>query len=413
MTRTKFIVIVIIALLFLSGALLLDKVIDYLRGIQPVISKPFAPAETLPPANIKPDDPNPDNLPLILPPGFAISIFAKDLVNPRVLSIDPYGNLITSITSGGKVVALRDTNDDGRSDETITVISGLNKPHGLAWRCVKTCELYIAETDKVVAYDYTEDLKAVNGKKIVDLPSGEGHFTRTLLFRPAPYENELLISVGSSCNVCLERDSRRAKILSYNVETKNLEIFAAGLRNAVFMNISPVTGSVWATEMGRDLLGDDIPPDEINIIEKGKNYGWPICYGQNIHDADFDKNTYFRNPCPLPFETPSHIDLQAHSAPLGLSFVPEEGWPEDFWHDLFVVYHGSWNRSVPTGYKLVRFKLDALGNLMGQEDLITGWLKGNEAWGRPADVLVLTGGMMYISDDKAGLIYRILRYETP
>jgi len=169
MTRTKFIVIVIIALLFLSGALLLDKVIDYLRGIQPVISKPFAPAETLPPANIKPDDPNPDNLPLILPPGFAISIFAKDLVNPRVLSIDPYGNLITSITSGGKVVALRDTNDDGRSDETITVISGLNKPHGLAWRCVKTCELYIAETDKVVAYDYTEDLKAVNGKKIVDL----------------------------------------------------------------------------------------------------------------------------------------------------------------------------------------------------------------------------------------------------
>ncbi len=160
--------------------------------------------------------------------------------------------------------------------------------------------------------------------------------------------------------------------------------------------------------MGRDLLGDNIPPDEINIIEEGKNYGWPICYGKNIHDDQFDKNTYIRNPCMEPFETPSSIDLQAHSAPLGLAFFPEEGWPEEYWHDLLVAYHGSWNRTEPTGYKIVRMRLDNEGKYEATEDFITGWLNGkNEALGRPVDILIQPGGLMYISDDKAGVIYRI------
>jgi glucose/arabinose dehydrogenase len=408
---TKASIIILIIVLVLGGAALTREALDFTRGVRPVISPPFVPTQTeTPPIVSSPLNPNPGNLSLNLPPGFAIQIFAKNLGNPRVLSLDPFGNLLAAITGEGKVVALRDEDGDGRSDETITVISGLNRPHGLAWRCEAACQLYIAETDKVLVYDYTPELKAINGRKIVDLPGGGGHFTRTLLFRAYPDEDELLISVGSSCNVCRENDSRRATILSYNIKTAVLTTYATGLRNAVFMNLHPVTGEVWVTEMGRDHLGDDLPPDEINIVQKGKNYGWPICYGKNIHDGDFDKNVYIRNPCQEPFETPSHIDIPAHSAPLGLTFIPEEGFSEDHWYDLIVAYHGSWNRSTPTGYKLVRFKLDEKGNFGGVEDFITGWLAGGAAWGRPADVLILSGGAMYVSDDKAGLIYKISRF---
>lgn len=346
---------------------------------------------------------------LKLPEGFSASIFAKNLVNPRAMAYDPAGNLIVSITSEGKVVALPDKDGDGIADELIIVAEGLSYPHGLAVRCTDSCELYVAETDNVSVYDYdVSNLKAINKRKIIDLPRG-GHYTRSILFMPAPDDNKLLISVGSSCNACNEEDLRRAKILVANADGSDLKEFAKGLRNAVFMAIHPVTGKIWATEMGRDLLGDNIPPDEINIIEEGKNYGWPICYGKNIHDDEFDKNVYFRNPCMEPFETSSHIDIQAHSAPLGLAFAPEEGWPQEYWFNAFVAYHGSWNRSVPTGYKIVRYKLDAEGGYLGEEDFITGWLqKDGSVLGRPADILIQPGGVMFVSDDKAGVIYRIV-----
>lgn len=346
---------------------------------------------------------------LKLPDGFSVSIFAKDIVSPRVMTYDPAGNLLVSITSQGKVVALPDKDGNGVADVVATVADGLSSPHGLAVRCTSTCKLYIGETDNVSVYDYdAENLRAINKKKIIDLPAG-GHYTRSILFMPSPNDDKLLISVGSSCNVCNEDDPRRAKILVANADGSDLKEFAKGLRNAVFMAIHPVSGKIWATEMGRDLLGDDIPPDEINIIEEGKNYGWPVCYGKNIHDGEFDKNVYFRNPCMEPFEVPSHIDIQAHSAPLGLAFAPEEGWPQEYWFNMFVAYHGSWNRSVPTGYKIVRYKLDAQGNYLGEEDFISGWLQSDgSVLGRPADILTQPGGVMFISDDKEGVIYRFV-----
>jgi len=244
------------------------------------------------------------------------------------------------------------------------------------------------------------------------LPGGGNHFSRTIMFMPYPDESKMLVSVGSSCNVCNESDERRAKILEYDFATGKLEEFARGLRNSVFMAIHPVSGDIWATEMGRDNLGDDIPPDEINIIKKGANYGWPICYGKNIHDNAFDKNVYIRNPCMESFETPSFIDLQAHSAPLGLAFFPEEGWPEEYWFNLLVAYHGSWNRTVPTGYKVVRARLDSKGEYLGTEDFITGWFSNGKVYGRPVDILIQPGGTIYISDDKSGVIYRV-KYTRP
>ena len=176
----------------------------------------------------------------------------------------------------------------------------------------------------------------------------------------------------------------------------------------MFFDWSEVDGSMWATENSRDMLGDDIPPDEINVIKGGANYGWPNCYGKNIHDDEFDKKTYVRNPCLEPLEIGSKVDIQAHSAPLGLDFVPEEAfWPEDYNYDLIVALHGSWNRTEPTGYKLIRVKLDAQGNYQGTEDFVTGWLTfSGGVLGRPVDVMFMNGSL-YVTDDKAGVIYKI------
>lgn len=412
-------ILVVIGLVAAAGAAVLGTFAwRNLRGVGPAVREPSRDIsgllpkvpETRPaPAEHRPAG-NTTDFPLKLPDGFSISIFAKDLGAPRVLLRDPSGTLLASIPSQGRVVALPDKNDDGVADETITVLSALNRPHGLAARCTSRCQLYVAETDQVAAYDYdSTTLKAENKKTIARLPGGGGHFTRTLLFLPPPDNDKLLISVGSSCNVCNERDERRAKMLVVDADGKNLRTFASGLRNAVFMTLHPATKKIWVTEMGRDLLGDDIPPDEINIVEDGKNYGWPICYGKNTHDTAFDKNTYVRPPCTEPFEMPSHIDLPAHSAPLGLAFVPSGGWPAEYHGNLLLAFHGSWNRSVPTGYKIVRFRFDAAGRALEQEDFISGWLQGDgTALGRPVDLLAEPGGTLYISDDKAGVIYRVI-----
>ena len=361
----------------------------------------------LPNGSQAPNATNTTGLPLSLPSGFSISIFARDLKNPRVMVTDPQGTILTSITSQGKVVALPDKDNDGVSEGTVMVLEKLNAPHGLAFKCDNSsCLLFVAETNRVMVYDYdVQNFRASNGRKLVDLPSGGGHSTRTLMLLPGS-DSELLVSVGSSCNVCNESDWRRAKILKVNITNGKMEEYAKGLRNAVFMTVSS-KGEVWVTEMGRDLLGDNIPPDEINIIDAGKNYGWPNCYGKNIHDDNFDKNIYIRNPCMEPFEMSSHIDLQAHSAPLGLAFVPQKGWPGEYSGDLFVAYHGSWNRTTPTGYKIVRQKLDNDGKYIGTEDFITGWLTAeNKVIGRPAGLLFV-GPDLYISDDQLGVIYRV------
>jgi glucose/arabinose dehydrogenase len=350
-----------------------------------------------------------------------MSLYAKGLPGARVIAFDPNGVILVSQPSEGKISALVDENYDGVAEKNVTVVDGLNVPHGLAFRCTEvkptgnpetTCQLYVAEKSVLAVFDYNAQyMKATNKKKLLDLPGGSIglHSTRSLLFKGAPDQDTLLISVGSSCNVCSESDVQRASVIAYNVVTGKSEQYAKGLRNSVFMNLHPVTGAVWATEMGRDGLGDEIPPDEINIVEQSKNYGWPICYGQNIHDTAYDKNTYIRNPCMTPFEVPAKIDLPAHSAPLGIAFIPEEGWEESYWYNALVAYHGSWNRSTPTGYKIVRVKLDAQGQSAGIEDFITGWLKTDGTKiGRPADIKVMPGGTIYISDDSAGVVYKVI-----
>ncbi len=346
-----------------------------------------------------------------LPKGFMIDVFADELsasstsypgpnTGPRMmLFID--GVLFTSIPSQGKVVALPDENHDFKADSVLTVIDNLDLPHGLAYN---DGWLYIAEEERVIRVKLDKDLKADTSTLEVligripneRLPHG-GHFTRTIKI----HDNSLYLSAGSGCNVCYEQDERRAAITKCDLDGKNCETYAKGLRNSVDFVFHPITGKMYATENGRDLLGDDIPPDEINLIEEGKDYGWPICYGKNIHDTEFDKNAYVRDPCAD--KEQSLVDLQAHSAPLGLAFYYGDNFPDEYRGDLFVAYHGSWNRNIPTGYKIVRINVDK----KTVEDFATGWLKGNSVMGRPVGIIIADDGSMFVSDDNAGKIYRI------
>lgn len=363
-----------------------------LRGIWPAINPLTGNISEF----LKPGENNTD-FPLKLPNGFNIEIFAENLPGARVMAFDGFGNMWVSRTQQGTITQLEIA--EGKVIRQGDVFRNLRGPHGLAFDPTNPNLLYFAEENKVTRVTlYSDD----TGQKIVDLPSGGGHSTRTLGFGP---DGRLYVSIGSSCNVCYETDKSRAAIYSMNLDGSDFKKFASGLRNTVFFTLNPVDGKMWGTDMGRDLIGDDLPPEEINIIEEGKDYGWPICYGNNIHDSNFDNKQYFRDPCAD--KIPPKVEMQAHSAPLGLAFVPKGFGPTDWENDLIVAFHGSWNRSEPTGYKLVRIKLDDKGNYLGAEDFVTGWLQRNSALGRPVDVLIQSGGVMYVSDDKAGVIYKI------
>jgi glucose/arabinose dehydrogenase len=319
--------------------------------------------------------------------GYKMDVFA-DLKNdlPRVVVFDDNGNLLVSLTSKGKVFVLPDSNYDLKSDSKNTLLTGLNKPHGLA---TNGNYLYVAESDGVSRYPYDSKSLEVGDKELLfSLPGGGRHFTRTIKI----HNDKLYTSVGSSCDTCVEENSFRASILVSNLNGSDLKVFAKGLRNTVFFDFDN-QGRIWGADMGRDMLGDNLPPEEVNIIEEGKDYGWPYCYGNRVKDTKFnsDKSIHCDATEPPVYELP------AHSAPLGFIF--------DGSGNLFVALHGSWNSTVPVGYKVVKLSTFA-GGVSGMEDFITGFIEGKEkVLGRPAGLVYDKNGNLYISDDKAGLIY--------
>ncbi len=321
---------------------------------------------------------NDTTLPLKVPENYYLSIYASGLENPRDLTLDPNGVVVASLTSAGKVVAILD-------NQAEDIVGGLSRPHGIVFF---ENRLYVGETDKVSVFEYdAKNFKAFNKRKIIDLPGGGGHFTRSLLIK----DGKLYTSIGSSCNVCTESDPRRASIWQSNLDGSDFTPYATGLRNSVFLITNPNTNEIWATNMGRDNLGDDLPPDTVNIIKEGANYGWPYCYGNKITDTQLNPgNSKF--DCSK-MEAPK-IELPAHSAPLGLAFLGQ---------DLLIAYHGSWNKITPTGYKVVKYSNGKL------EDFISGWLEADgSVLGRPVDILVKESNI-FISDDKAGVIYLLTK----
>jgi glucose/arabinose dehydrogenase len=338
---------------------------------------------------------------LKLSPGFAIRLYAKT-ESPRMMVFSPGGTLLATSEVGGTVIALPYPQESGRASARVSVLKDLNGPHGIAFHDGR---MYVAEVTRLVRYDWDEThLRATNGVLIARLPDSGEHMTRTILFA----KNKLYVSAGSSCNVCSETDPRRGAVSEMNEDGSGARIFATGLRNAVGLAFSERTGTVWATDNGRDWLGDDLPPDEIDDLGLGGgDFGWPYCYGNRVPDV-----TYGGTPERCSATVPPRVELQAHSAPLGLVFYSGQMFPAEYHGDLFVAFHGSWNRSVPTGYKIVRVKMNDHGEPVGVQDFITGWLPPGETrigkWmGRPVGLTVGPDGSLYISDDGSGSIYRV------
>jgi glucose/arabinose dehydrogenase len=336
---------------------------------------------------------------LVVPDGFAASVFASGLAGPRLITFGPGGLLYVAEAYANRIAVLHDRNGDGTAEATSIFASDLPSVHSVVWH---DGALYAGVPTGVIELrDKNGDGKADARKVLIDNYPTDGHSTRTVLFLP---DGRMLVSIGSSCNVCKESDPRRAAIVAYDGPSAMGEkVFAKGLRNAVGLALHPVTGELWATCNERDWLGDDLPPDTVRIVTEGSDNGWPRCDAGTISDPDFGADTGCSGvPGPA-------VLLQAHSAPLGLAFYTGTSFPPEYRGDLFVAFHGSWNRSVPTGYKVVRIHISGGKPEGAVQDFATGFAIADQSriLGRPVGVAVGPDGALYVSDDKGGFIYRI------
>jgi glucose/arabinose dehydrogenase len=331
-------------------------------------------------------------------PGFQISVYAERLGQARGMAFSPEGILHVCDMKGGRILALLDHQHRGNTDEAKVVIEGLRQPHSLAFQ---GGYLYVGETHRISRFNRTSFRQSgADGKTITDLPEGGNHFTRTIVFGP---DEKLYVSIGSTCNACVEKDARRATICRCNPDGSQFEVFATGLRNAVGMAFQPSTNDLWASVNGRDYLGDDLPPETFCIIGQGKDYGWPYSYslkGKIIPDPDWSRLGVRQTGLPA-------FEYQAHTAPLGIHFYAGSAFPVRYQQGFFICFHGSWNRRVPSGYKVVFVPLDQQGKAGLPEDFLTGFLKDFEHIGRPVDVLTGPKGELFISDDYGGRIFKI------
>ena len=337
-----------------------------------------------------------------LPPGFRISVFAHPVKGARSMVLSPAGTLFVGSRPEGLVHAVLDRNHDGVADEVIQVASGLNFPNGVALR---DGSLYVAEINRILRYDGIEAALKSPPKPVVvndSYPKDEHHGQKFIAFGP---DGKLYVPVGAPCNIC-NREEPYASITTLNPDGSGRSLFARGVRNTMGFDWHPRTKELWFTDNGRDMLGDDIPPDELNHAPAaGAHFGYPFCHAGDITDPEFGA----LKPCAD--TRPPAQKLGPHVAGLGMRFYTGALFPAEYRDQIFIAEHGSWNRAQKIGYRVSLVRLDG-SQVKSYETFASGWLQGQEEWGRPVDVLVMPDGALLVSDDKASAIYRIT-YEAP
>jgi len=345
---------------------------------------------------------------IVLPEGFEIKIYADDVENARSMAISPSGTIFVGNRNEDNVFALKDTDGDNVIDKKYLITNKLkNMPNGVAFH---DGDLYVAEVNKIWKFENIEENLSYADKfdeyleePILisdDFPSDRHHGWKYISFGP---DGKLYVPVGAPCNICESRNEIYASITRMNSDGSNREIYVKGVRNTVGFTWHPETKQLWFTDNGRDMLGDNIPPCELNkVTEKDQHFGYPYCHGNDIGDPEFG-GEYSCSDFVMPVQ-----NLGPHVAPLGLKFYTGKMFPDEYKGDIFIAEHGSWNRSKKIGYRISRVKIEN-NKSVGYETFIYGWLDDDEqeAWGRPVDILILDDGSMLISDDKANAIYRV------
>jgi glucose/arabinose dehydrogenase len=346
-----------------------------------------------------PPEPEPPLDQIELPDGFRIHYYASDVPGARSMKLSPGGVLYVGTRKGDDVYAVVDDNGDHRAERVVVIDSGLDMPNGVAWR---DGSLYVAENSRILRYDNIDERLDDPPEPVVvydDYPTDEAHGWKFIAFGP---DDRLYVPVGAPCNVCEPDGDIYASITRMDPDGSNLEIIASGIRNTVGFDWHPETGELWFTDNGRDWMGDNRPPDELNrLTEPGQHFGFPYCHGRDIIDPEFGEG----RSCDE-FTLPQ-AELGPHVAALGMRFYTGGMFPEQYQGDIFIAEHGSWNRTNKIGYRVMLVEVED-GEATSYEPFATGWLQGESAWGRPVDVLVMPDGSLLVSDDKKGAIYRIV-----
>jgi glucose/arabinose dehydrogenase len=338
---------------------------------------------------------------ITLPEGFSISIWAQGVKNARQMAIGAKGTVFVGSNQAGLVHAVVDTDGDHKADKTYVIAKGLNQPSGVAF---KDGALYVADISKIYRFDDIEAHLATPPKPVLvtsDYPTEGHHGWKFIAFGP---DGWLYVPVGAPCNVCDKRDENPifATVTRIKPDGTGREIWAHGIRNSVGFDWHPVTRGLFLTSNGRDMLGDDVPPDTLNYAPKpGMDFGFPYCHAGAVPDPEFGS----KRPC-SDFAKPAQ-KLGAHVASIGARFYTGSAFPAEYRNQLFIAEHGSWNRTTPVGYRITVVTTDAQANVTGYLPFAVGWLQGSEAWGRPADVQPIADGSLLVSDDKSDVIYRI------
>ncbi len=349
----------------------------------------------------------PVNATLSVPKGFRVNVFAEGgFTEPRWMVLAPNGDVFVADSHANSIIVLRDKNKDGIVDERFVFSNKLAQPFGMAFQ---KGWFYVANTSSIVRFKYTPGQTAAEGEpeKLVDLTPGgyNQHWTRNILF--SPDGTKMFVSIGSSTNVSVESDQKRAAISVYDPDGKDQRLYASGLRNPIGLAWNPKTGELWTAVNERDGLGDDLVPDYVTHVKEGGFYGWPYSYiGSNEEPRRKGERPDLVRSAIVP-----DVLVESHSAALGIVFYTGKMFPKDYQGDAFVAFHGSWNRQKLTGYKIIRIPFkDGRPVANSYEDFVSGWLPSedsNEVWGRPVGLLVNGDGSLLIADDGGRKIWRV------